>query len=198
MCDDVLWATAREQLKKRCEKSGSPAGVLPGEERLFTRRKTSWLSGRLSPCCLLPFCPAGGPGAWSRCEVLLSGLVWPCRLDSSSRSVFSPFLKRGDDPGHRAATTQGPIFSQVTPSTHCMTVVLVVAAGYLLWSYYLFFLSSSFSSPVCSNPPRGAGGRTSTCRAFVFPVFFSWCSRSSSQVVYADESFDLLLCCPSE
>ena len=49
------------------------------------------------------FCrPAGGPGAWCRCPVFLSGLVvWPCRLVSSSGPVFSFFLKRGDDPGHR-------------------------------------------------------------------------------------------------
>ena len=42
----------------------------------------------------------------------------------------------------------------------------MVAAGYFLWSFSWHLLSSSSPlSLVGSNPPAGAGGRTSTCRA---------------------------------
>ena len=165
----MLWATTREPLKKGSEKSGSPAGVLPGQlrstRRAVVHQKKNFLVV-LAVVSLLSasFCRlAGGPGAWCRCPVLLSGLVvWPCRLVSSSGPVFSFSLKRGDDPGHRpkdrffgGATTQGPIFSQVPPSTHHMTVVLVVAAGYLLWS--LSLLSVVFPIFARLFKPTGGG-----------------------------------------
>ena len=65
--------------------------------------------------------------------------------------------------------------------------------GYVLWSFSWPLLSSSSPlSLVCSYPPARVGGRTPTCRAgspwrlFVFLIIFSWCSRSSSQVVLWD------------
>ena len=206
-----------ENRSKRGEKSGSPASVLSRQLRstrgaVVHQKKNFVVVPAVVSLLSASSCrPAGGPVAWYRCPVLLSGLVvWPCRLLSSSGPVFSFFLKRGDDPGHRpkdpsfgGTTTQGPIFSQVPTSTHGMTVVLVVAAGYLLWP--LSLLSVVF--PIFARlfkPTDGGRWKNLPCRAgspwrlFVFLVFFSWCSRSSSHVVYADVSFDVLLCCPSE
>ena len=63
----------------------------------------------------------------------------------------------------RGATTRGPIFWQVPPMIY---LAVGLAVGYLFWSLSCPLLSSSpLLSHVCSNPPAGAGGRTSTSRA---------------------------------
>ena len=113
----------------------------PGNNCLLSRThetgsKSSWLSGRLSFCCLLPWLSR----LWSRpsCRVWSSGpVVW-------FRPLSFRFLKRGHDPGHRpkdrsfgGATTQGPIFRQASPSTYNL-----LGRGTGCWEiYYYLFLS---------------------------------------------------------
>ena len=152
---------------------------------------------------LVSWCPGcvGGPGVWPSGPVLCVGRVPSCapglvalsgfvlrvcfkkrrRPRAPKGRVFRPWWSgmRGNDP-RTVPLTGTPFYAWAPYVWYGMTVVLDVGC----W----------VPSLVCSNPPVGAGGRTSSCRAgspwrlFVFLIFFSWCSRSSSQVVLWDYS----------
>ena len=99
-----------------------------------------------SGCCrsLGPLlCPlVGGPGAWCRCLVLLSGLVVWAFFWSCSRDLFLPlFLKRGFDPGHRPKNrvSTGTLLLQRCLLTIYLAVGFPVSADPFL-SFSLFFL----------------------------------------------------------
>ena len=132
----------------------------------------SWVCGRPWPLAICSGSVCGsGPVV---CSSLLRCLVSSSVCFKKVRRPRAPTQRpgfptmvvemRGDDP--RTDLLTGTPFHAWAPYVwYAMTVVLVVAAGYLLWSLSWPLLSSSSSlSLICSNPPVGAGGRTSTCR----------------------------------
>ena len=165
---------------------------------------------------LVSWCPGcvGGPGLWLSVLVLCVGLVPSCAPGLVGLSGFvlrvcfkkrrrprAPTPKTGfSDHGGRnegrrpedRSFHRYPFLHMGSTRLYAMTVVLDVAAGYLLWSLSWPLLSSSSPlSLVCSNPPVGAGGRTPTCadspwRSCVFlfsfvvslPFAFVLCSLS--------------------
>ena len=189
------WRRRREIRTGTREKAVVPPVSLPSS-RTETWGKLPGSPARLCARFLafVSWCPGcvGGPGLWPSVPVLSVGLV---PSSGSGNPALSGFVIRvcfkkeartqGTDPktgffltdrprAERAlrggrecgATTRGPILWHLPLSTYGITVALVVAAGYLLWSLSWPLLSSSSPlSLVCSNPPVGAGGRTSSCRA---------------------------------
>ena len=120
----------------------------PGNSCLLSRThetgsKSSWLSGRLSFCCLRSWCLVllSGPPVGSGRLALSSGFVF--------RACFFPFSKKRPRP---RAPTQGPIFRQVS---QVRTIYLDVglAIGYLL--LLCFFLLLFLCTPSSRFRPTG-------------------------------------------
>ena len=162
---------------------------------------------------LVSWCPGcvGGLGMWPSVPVLCVGLVPSCAPGLVALSGFvhrvcfkKEVTTQGTDPktgfSDHGGRNKGPRPEDRSFNRYTLlrmgSIRLVrydSGTGYVLWSLSWPLLSSSSPlSLVCSNPPAGVGGRTSTCRAgspwrlFVFLIIFSWCSRSSSQVVLWD------------
>ena len=148
----------------------------PGNSCLLSRphetgSKSSWLSGRLSFCCLLSWLSCRR--SW--CLVLLSGLpVGSGRLALSSafvlRACFFPFSKevttQGADP--RTSLSEGRRPKDRSSGRHpqVRTIYLDVkpAIGKYITTYSFSFLLRLFlRTPF--DPQAGASGRASTSRA---------------------------------
>ena len=100
------------------------------------------------------------------CRVWSSGLVVCFRLPGLFLSVFQKeATTQGTDP--RTGLSEG----RRPKDRSSVRYPFLRTAWQWYWSWllgtyfrlYLFFLSSSLSSLVCSNTPVGASGRTSTC-----------------------------------
>ena len=117
-----------ENHSTRGEKSGSPAGVWSRQLRstrgaVVHKKKNFLVVQAVVSLLSASSCrPAGGPVAWYRCPVLLSGLVvWPCRLVFVLRARIFPFFSKeattqGTDPRTRLSEGRRPkdtIFSEV-------------------------------------------------------------------------------------